>query len=37
MASTIDEISGGRFVLGLGAGWNEREFKAFGIPYDKRV
>jgi len=37
MASTIDEISGGRFVLGLGSGWNKREFDAFGIPYDKRV
>ena len=37
MASTIDEISGGRFVLGLGAGWNRREFDAFGIPYDRRV
>ena len=37
MASTIDEISGGRFVLGIGSGWNRREFDAFGIPYDKRV
>jgi alkanesulfonate monooxygenase SsuD/methylene tetrahydromethanopterin reductase-like flavin-dependent oxidoreductase (luciferase family) len=37
MASTIDEISRGRFVLGVGAGWNRREFDAFGIPYDKRV
>jgi alkanesulfonate monooxygenase SsuD/methylene tetrahydromethanopterin reductase-like flavin-dependent oxidoreductase (luciferase family) len=37
MASTIDEVSGGRFVLGLGSGWNRREFDAFGIPYDKRV
>jgi len=37
MAATIDEISGGRFVLGLGAGWNRREFDAFGIPYDRRV
>src|SRR3954452_7445570 len=37
MASTIDEVSGGRFVLGLGAGWNRREFDAFGIPYDRRV
>jgi alkanesulfonate monooxygenase SsuD/methylene tetrahydromethanopterin reductase-like flavin-dependent oxidoreductase (luciferase family) len=37
MASTIDEISRGRLVLGVGAGWNEREFKAFGIPYDRRV
>jgi probable F420-dependent oxidoreductase len=37
MAATIDEVSGGRFVLGLGAGWNEAEFAAFGIPYDRRV
>ncbi len=36
-ADTLDEISGGRFVLGLGAGWNEVEFRAFGIPYDHRV
>ena len=37
MASTIDEISGGRFVLGLGSGWNEREFRAFSIPTDRKV
>jgi probable F420-dependent oxidoreductase len=37
MAATVEEISGGRFVLGLGAGWNEQEFRAFGIPYDHRV
>jgi alkanesulfonate monooxygenase SsuD/methylene tetrahydromethanopterin reductase-like flavin-dependent oxidoreductase (luciferase family) len=37
MAAAIDEISGGRFVLGLGCGWNEGEFAAFGIPYDHRV
>jgi len=37
MAATIDELSGGRFVLGLGAGWNEHEFRAFGIPFDHRV
>jgi alkanesulfonate monooxygenase SsuD/methylene tetrahydromethanopterin reductase-like flavin-dependent oxidoreductase (luciferase family) len=37
MAATVDEVSGGRFVLGLGAGWNEREYRAFGIPYDQRV
>jgi probable F420-dependent oxidoreductase len=37
MAATIDEISGGRFVLGLGAGWNAREFAAYGVPYDRRV
>ena len=37
MAAAIDEISAGRFVLGLGAGWNEAEFRAFGIPFDRRV
>jgi alkanesulfonate monooxygenase SsuD/methylene tetrahydromethanopterin reductase-like flavin-dependent oxidoreductase (luciferase family) len=36
-AATIDEISQGRFILGLGAGWNETEFRAFGFPYDHRV
>jgi probable F420-dependent oxidoreductase len=36
-ADTLDEISGGRFVLGLGAGWNETEFRAFGIPFDHRI
>ena len=37
MAATLAEVSGGRFVLGLGAGWNEPEFRAFGLPYDHRV
>jgi probable F420-dependent oxidoreductase len=37
MAASIDEISGGRFVLGIGAGWNEVEFRAFGIPFDQRA
>ena len=36
-AATLDEISGGRLILGLGAGWNETEFGAFGIPFDHRV
>jgi probable F420-dependent oxidoreductase len=36
-AATLDEISGGRFVLGLGAGWNETEFRAFGLPFDHRI
>lgn len=31
-AATIDQISGGRFVLGLGAGWSEQEHRAYGIP-----
>jgi probable F420-dependent oxidoreductase len=37
MAATVAEVSGGRFVLGLGAGWNEDEFRAFGLPFDHRV
>jgi alkanesulfonate monooxygenase SsuD/methylene tetrahydromethanopterin reductase-like flavin-dependent oxidoreductase (luciferase family) len=37
MAATVAEISGGRFVLALGAGWNEPEFRAFGLPFDHRV
>jgi alkanesulfonate monooxygenase SsuD/methylene tetrahydromethanopterin reductase-like flavin-dependent oxidoreductase (luciferase family) len=36
-AATIDEISGGRLILGLGAGWNVVEYEAFGFPYDHRV
>jgi probable F420-dependent oxidoreductase len=37
MAAAVAEVSGGRFVLGLGAGWNETEYRAFGLPYDHRV
>jgi alkanesulfonate monooxygenase SsuD/methylene tetrahydromethanopterin reductase-like flavin-dependent oxidoreductase (luciferase family) len=37
MAAAIDEVSGGRFVLGLGTGWNETEFDAFGIDFDYKV
>jgi F420-dependent oxidoreductase-like protein len=33
MAAQVDVISGGRFILGLGAGWQENEHRAFGIPY----
>lgn len=36
IASTIDEITDGRFVLGIGGGWNEAEFSAFGYPRDNR-
>src|SRR3954464_3160253 len=36
-AATVDEISGGRLVLGIGAGWNETEFRAFGIPFGGRA
>jgi alkanesulfonate monooxygenase SsuD/methylene tetrahydromethanopterin reductase-like flavin-dependent oxidoreductase (luciferase family) len=37
MAATVDEISGGRLILALGAGWNRTEFEAFGFPFDHRV
>ena len=37
MAASIDEISGGRFTLGLGAGWSETEFRAFGFSFDHTV
>ncbi len=36
-AASVDEISGGRLVLGLGAGWNPAEFGALGVPFDHRV
>src|SRR5690348_9875474 len=36
-AAAVQEVSGGRLVLGLGAGWNETEFRAFGLPYDRRA
>src|SRR5437588_8519262 len=34
MADAFDEISGGRFILGLGAGWHQPEYEAFGYPFD---
>ncbi|MEA2025403.1 MAG: LLM class flavin-dependent oxidoreductase [Chloroflexota bacterium] len=37
MAATVDEISGGRLTLGLGAGWNATEYAAFGFPFDHRI
>ncbi len=36
-AATVDAISEGRLILGIGAGWNRREFDAFGFPSDRRV
>ena len=37
IADTVEEISGGRLVLGLGAGWNKPDYDEFGFPYDHRV
>jgi len=34
--STLDQISGGRLILGVGAGWLEEEFRALGVPFGKR-
>ena len=34
MADSLDEISNGRFILGIGAGWHEPEYTAFGYPFD---
>jgi alkanesulfonate monooxygenase SsuD/methylene tetrahydromethanopterin reductase-like flavin-dependent oxidoreductase (luciferase family) len=37
MTEAIDEISGGRFILGLGAGWHQPEYDMYGFPFDHRV
>ncbi len=36
-AATVDAISQGRLIVGLGAGWNRREYDAFGFAFDRRV
>jgi F420-dependent oxidoreductase-like protein len=33
MAAAVDALSGGRLILGLGAGWNDHEHRAFGLPF----
>ena len=37
MATAVDEVSDGRLTLGIGAGWNEAEYEAFGLPFDHKV
>lgn len=37
MAATLDDLSGSRVILGLGSGWHDPEYEAFGYPVDHRV
>jgi alkanesulfonate monooxygenase SsuD/methylene tetrahydromethanopterin reductase-like flavin-dependent oxidoreductase (luciferase family) len=37
MAVAVDDVSGGRLILGLGSGWHQPEFDAFGIEFEHRV
>jgi alkanesulfonate monooxygenase SsuD/methylene tetrahydromethanopterin reductase-like flavin-dependent oxidoreductase (luciferase family) len=37
IAATLDSIARGRLILGLGCGWHEPEYRAFGYPFDHRV
>ena len=37
MAATLDHISGGRLILGIGSGWHDPEYEAFGYPTDHKV
>jgi alkanesulfonate monooxygenase SsuD/methylene tetrahydromethanopterin reductase-like flavin-dependent oxidoreductase (luciferase family) len=37
MAATLDHVSGGRLILGIGSGWHDPEFEAFGYPTDHKV
>jgi alkanesulfonate monooxygenase SsuD/methylene tetrahydromethanopterin reductase-like flavin-dependent oxidoreductase (luciferase family) len=36
-AAAVDELSGGRLVAAFGSGWNQEEFRAFGLPFDRHV
>jgi probable F420-dependent oxidoreductase len=36
MAANLDQLSGGRFILGVGVGWANQEFAALGVPFERR-
>ncbi|HUG36340.1 MAG TPA: LLM class F420-dependent oxidoreductase [Candidatus Limnocylindrales bacterium] len=36
MAANVDQLSGGRFIFGVGAGWARQEFAALGVPFERR-
>ncbi|MCP3799779.1 LLM class flavin-dependent oxidoreductase [Allokutzneria sp. A3M-2-11 16] len=36
MAANLNELSGGRFILGVGVGWARQEFAALGVPFEQR-
>ena len=35
-AATVDQVSGGRFIFGIGVGWDEEEFRDLGLPFGQR-
>ena len=37
MAATLDHVSDGRLILGIGCGWHDPEYEAFGYPTDHKV